>query len=58
LTSESFRSATFTLLVNDNLVLVETLPTDTESVVDLKFTWWFTLEVENYPSLRLNYAKG
>lgn len=57
LTEESLKSLLFTKLEDNDLVLVEAHATEKDPArIDLRLTWRFDLEVDNYPAMKLVYG--
>lgn len=57
ITSESFQSLSFTRLDNGSFVSVESIPTEGQpAIIDLKLMWWFDVELDPYPAIKLSYG--
>ena len=56
LTAESFKSVSFTRLENGSYVHIEALPSSGDSAsINLSLKWWFSLDLDEYPIIKLNY---
>lgn len=58
MTAETLKALKFTKLPNGTNVLVEDVPVEGKpAAIDLRLTWWFELELDQYPAVTLDYTR-